>query len=143
MAFWFTGVRRNKTLEIWNDSIAKYSSNFIHKKYESLEDILRITELNTIFQLFIVDVFREIFIQLRSDEITNFSELIVERKHQKTWRVEKKGSGQNILVKEWKSKSIEHTLINGYNWLLKIISLPVGIETMSQGQIQDKPEKLE
>ena len=35
-----------------------------------------------------------------------------------------------------KSKSVEHTLIRGYNWLLKLNLIPVGIETMSQAQIK-------
>ena len=41
---------------------------FFKEKRDSIKDILRDTEVNTVFELFIVDVFREIFSQLRSDE---------------------------------------------------------------------------
>ena len=34
------------------------------------------------------------------------------------------------------SKSVEYTLINGYNWLLKVNLIPDSMKTMSQGQIK-------
>ena len=106
------------------------------KKYDSLQDILRQTKLNTVFELFILDVFREIFNQLRSNGTTKFSKLVAETKHQKT-----RGSKKGILPIPYsrtksKSKSVELTLIRGYNWLLKLNLIPVGIETMSQAQIK-------
>ena len=41
-----------------------------------------------------------------------------------------------------KLKLVEHTLIKGYNWLLKLNLIPVGIETMSQGQVKTYLENL-
>ena len=57
-------------------------------KYDSIQDTaLQFTryhiELNTVFELFFVDVFREIFNQLRSNGTTKFSKLGLEKKHQK------------------------------------------------------------
>ena len=62
MFFLFMVVRRKQTLKNlkWHeDEILEpfYSS----KKNISLQDILRQIELNAVFELFIVDVFREIF----------------------------------------------------------------------------------
>ena len=53
---------------------------FFQKKYDSLQDILRQIELNTVFELFIVDVFREIFNQPRTNETTKFSKLVADTK---------------------------------------------------------------
>ena len=53
------------------------------KKYDSLQDVLRQTDLNTVFELFIVDVLRQIFNQLRSNATTKISKLVVETIHQK------------------------------------------------------------
>ena len=44
---------------------------FFKKKRDSIRDILRDTEVYTVFELIIVDVFWDIFSQLRSDEKTN------------------------------------------------------------------------
>ena len=89
-----------------------------------------------VFELFLVDVFREIFNQLRTNGTTKFSKLVAETKHQKT-----RGSKKGVFPIPYsrtkcKSKSVEHTLIKGYNWLLKLNLIPVGIEIMSQGQIK-------
>ena len=44
---------------------------FFKKKRDSIRDILCDTEVNTVFEFYIVYVFCEIFSQLRSDERTN------------------------------------------------------------------------
>ena len=72
---------------------------FYSKKYDSLQNILRQTELNTVFDLFIVDVFREIFNQLRTDETTKFSKLVAETNHQNT-RGSKKRSCQYPIAEQ-------------------------------------------
>ena len=53
---------------------------FFKKKRDSIRDILRDTEVNTVFELFIVDVFRDIFSQLRSDEKTNLITMLGQSK---------------------------------------------------------------
>ena len=64
---------------------------FFMKKHDSLQDFLRQTELNTVFEMFIVDAFREIVNQLRSNGTTKVSKLNVQTKHLKK-RGSKKGS---------------------------------------------------
>ena len=63
-------------------------------------------------QLFIVDVFREIFNQLRPNGKTKFSKLVAETKMRR--------SKKEILPIPYSrtknnSESVEHTLIEGYN----------------------------
>ena len=89
----------------------------------------------TVFELFIRDVFRELFNQLRSNDTSKLSELIGEPKLRKT-----RGSIKGLLPLPFsrtksKSKSVEHTLIKGYNWLLQMDLMPGNIETMTQTQI--------
>ena len=96
----------------------------------SLRDVLRQTELNTVFELFIVDVFREILNQVRSNGTTKTSKLVVETEHQKT-----RGSKKGVLPipdSRTKSNSKSDSLIKGYNWLLKLNLIPDNIETMSR-----------
>ena len=106
------------------------------KKFDSLQNILHQTTLNTVFELFIQDVFREIFNQLRSNGTSKLSKLIAEWKQRKT-----RGSIKGLLPIPYsrtksKSKSVEHTLIKGYNWLLQTDLMPGNIETMTQTQIK-------
>ena len=49
--------------------------------YEILQNILRQTTLNLVFELFIPDVFREIFNQLRSNGTSKLSNLIGESRN--------------------------------------------------------------
>ena len=67
-------------------------AHFFRRKFDSLQNILPETELSTVFDVFILDVFREIFIQLRLNETTKFSKYIVDSKHQKT-----QGSKKGLL----------------------------------------------
>ena len=61
------GAQREQNLKKlkWHKRIIR--AILFKKKYDSLQDILRQTKLNTVFELFILDVFREIFNQLRSN----------------------------------------------------------------------------
>ena len=64
------------------------------------------------------------------------SKLIVESKQRKT-----RGSINDLLPKPYsrtksKSKSVEHTLIKRYNWLLQTDLMPGIIEIMTQTQIK-------
>ena len=106
------------------------------KKFDSLQNILHQTTLNTVFELFIQDVFREIFNQLRSNGTSKLSKLIAEWKQRKT-----RGSMKGLLPIPYsrtksKSKSVEHTLIKGYNWLLQTDLMPGNIKTMTQTQVK-------
>ena len=101
------------------------------KKFDSLQNILHRTTLNTVFELFIQDVLREIFNQLRSNGTSKLSKLIAEWKQRKT-----RGSIKGLLPIPYsrtksKLKSVEHTLIKGYNWLLQTDLMPGNIETMT------------
>ena len=101
-----------------------------------MQNILRQTTLNTVFELFIQDVSREIFYQLRSNGTSKLSKLIAESKQRKT-----RGSIKGLLPIPYsgtksKSLSVEHTLIKGYNWLLQTYLMPGSIETMTQTQIK-------
>ena len=49
--------------------------------YDILQNILRQTTLNLVFELFIPDVFREIFNQLRSNGTSKLSNLIAESRN--------------------------------------------------------------
>ena len=81
------GARRGQTLKwLRGETLEPF---FFKNKYDSIQDTaLQFTryhiELNTVFELFFVDVFREIFNQLRSNGTTKFSKLGLEKKHQKT-----------------------------------------------------------
>ena len=55
---------REQTLKKLNWYKGELLNPFYSKKYDSLQDNLRQTELNTVFELLIVDVFREVFNQL-------------------------------------------------------------------------------
>ena len=106
------------------------------KKFDSLQNILRQTTLNTVFELFNQDVFREIFNQLRSNGTSKLSKLIAESKQRKT-----RGSIKGLLPVPYsrtksKSKSVEHTFIKGYNWLLQTDLKLCNMETMTQTQIK-------
>ena len=87
---------------------------FLKRKMDALQNILRETELITDFELFILDVFREIFSQLIFNGTTKFSKHIVDSKHLKKRADLKKG----LLLTPYsrtksKSKSVDHTLIKG------------------------------
>ena len=49
--------------------------------FDILQNILRQTTLNLVFELFIPDVFREIFNQLRSNGTSKLSNLIAESRN--------------------------------------------------------------
>ena len=88
---------------------------FFKRNFDGLQNILRETELNTVCELFILNVFREIFSQLRFNGTTKLSKHIVDSKNQKM-----PGSKKGLLLtpyNRWKSRSklVEHTLIKGYN----------------------------
>ena len=102
------------------------------KKFNSLQNILRLSTLNTVFELTIQDGFREIFNQLRYNCTSKLSKLIAESKQRKTG-----GSIKGLLPIPYsrtksKSKSVDHTLIKGYNWLLQTDLMPGNIETISK-----------
>ena len=77
---------------------------YSNETFYSLQDILRQTELKTIFELFIVDVLREIFKQSRSNE--NFQNLLLKRNIKKRDN-RKKVSCQNPIAEE----KVNHTQI--------------------------------
>ena len=111
---------------------------FFKKKGDSIRDILRDTEVNTVFELFIVDVFREIFSQLRSDEKTNLITKLGQSKS--TPRYETRRSKEAFLPVSMnrtrtKYKSVENALIKGYNWLIEMDLMPAGVEEMTHRQI--------
>ena len=56
----------------------------LFKTFHNLQHILRQTTLNSDFKLFIQDVFREIFSQLRSNGTSKLSELFAESKQRNT-----------------------------------------------------------
>ena len=95
----FMGAQREQTLKKLKWHKGELLEPCYSKKYDSLQDILRQTKLNTVFELFIVDVFREIFNQLRTNGTTKFSKLVAETKHQKT-EDRKKGSCQYPIAEQ-------------------------------------------
>ena len=111
---------------------------FFKKKRDSIRDILRDTEVNTVFELFIVDVFREIFSQLRSDEKTNLITKL--RQSKSTPRYETRRSKKAFLPVSMnrtrtKYKSVENALIKGYIWLIEMDLMPAGVGEMTHRQI--------
>ena len=111
---------------------------FFKKKRDSIRDILRDTEGNTVFELFIVDVFREMFSQLRSDEKTNLITKLGQSKS--THRYETRRSKKAFLPVSMnrtrtKYKSVENAIIKGYNWLIEMDLMPAGVGEMTHRQI--------
>ena len=84
MDYWFMGERRKRTLTKLKWHRVELSELFCSKKFDSLQNILRQATLNTVFELFFQDVFREIFNQLRSNGTSKLSKLIAESKQRKT-----------------------------------------------------------
>ena len=85
MDYWFMGERRKRSLpkiEMAQRRIIR--AILFKKKFDSLQNILHQTTLNTVFELVIQDVFREIFNQLRSNGTSKLSKLIAEWKQRKT-----------------------------------------------------------
>ena len=126
----------NKSQINWNGTKAIYRSHFFKRKFDRLQNILRETELNTVFELFILDVFRYIFSQLRFNGTSKFSNYVVDSEHQKTWRCKKRLLLSPYSRTKSKLKSVENTLIKCYNWLLQMSLITVGIGTMTQRQIK-------
>ena len=73
------GAQQEQTLKKLKWHKGELLELFYSKKYDSLQDILRQTKLNTVFELFVLDVSREIFNQLRTNGTTKFSKLVAER----------------------------------------------------------------
>ena len=69
-------------------------------------------------------------------EQRNFQNSLLKRNIKKRENPKKGSCKYPTTEQKFFSKSVEHRLMKEYKWLLKMNLIPVGIETMSQGQFK-------
>ena len=108
---------------------------FFKQKQHSLTDIIDTYHIHTVFDLYVLEVFKEVFKQIRLESPLHF--LQVEKEQTK---LKNRFSEKGLLPKAYcrtvtKQKSIEYTLRKAYNWLKVHNLIPIDFAKMTKAQI--------
>ena len=108
---------------------------FCRNKYESIEQLFEKTNILTVFELYNMEVCREIFKQLKSESPLCFQDGI--DLCQYNTRRKEKGLLPIIFCRTvTRAKSVDNRLRKAYNWLKDRDSIQVDLPKMSTAQIQ-------
>ena len=138
-----TGAKNNlKKIEMAQRRILR--AIFFKKKYDSLENILGQNKIFTVFELYLVELVKELFRQLQSQSPTNFlpeMNSIAVKKH--VTRSKMKGflpiiRGRTLM----KRKCLQNALCKSYNWLTQLNLLPTNIHSLTKLQTRSLINKL-
>ena len=106
---------------------------FFRKKYDSIKDIFERKQILTVFELYVNEIFREVFYQLRSESPVIFLNKGFVNKYDT--RSARKGHLQTSYCRKVaKSKSIQNVLTKGHNWLKTFNLIPENLTKMTSKQ---------
>ena len=106
---------------------------FFRKKYDSIKDIFERKQILTVFELYVNEIFREVFYQLRSESPVIFLNKGFVNKYDT--RSARKGHLQTSYCRTVaKSKSIQNVLTKGHNWLKTFNLIPENLTKMTSKQ---------
>ena len=117
---------------------------FFKKKYDSISNILRRNGVLTVFELYIVEVMKELFRQLQSKSPNLLLSNIEATTNDK---IERRSKQKNLLPLTWsrtivKQKCLTNVLIKCHNWLKQFNLLPEDLATMSKTQTMKLTQKI-
>ena len=114
---------------------------FYKNKYESLGQIFEKNCILTVFELYVMELFREVFKQLKS-ESPLFSLDRIDVCHYNTRRKEKGLLPLTFCRTVTRAKSVDNRLRKAYNWLKDHDLIPVDLPKMSSAQTQAHLKKI-
>ena len=77
MEFYYTVIHPNLTLPNYKKNL---ESNFFKRRYESIKEIMDENRLLTVFDLYFFDMFKYLFMELRSDKRVVFCLMFTPKK---------------------------------------------------------------
>ena len=116
---------------------------FFKQKRHSLKDIIDAYHIHTVFDLYILEVFKEVFKQIRVESPLCFLQVEKEQTSVRT-RESEKGLFTTVYCRTvTKRKSIENTLKKAYNWLKEHNLIPIDIAKLTKAQIDTHLKKID
>ena len=114
---------------------------FCKNKYESIEQLFEKNNILTVFELYVMEVCRELFKQLKSESPLCFQDGIDFCQYN-TRRKEKGLLPLTYCRTVIRAKSVDNRLRKAYNWLKDHDLIPVDLPKMSTAQIQLHLKKI-
>ena len=109
---------------------------FFKKKMDSITDFLREKGILTVYELYLAELLKELFRQLRSEAPNTYLPENLESNSTNT-RGKTKGLLPSIFSRALtKKKSLANGLRKAYNWLTELKLLPTNIKNMTRPQVR-------
>ena len=116
---------------------------FFKKKFESMKEIMIENGIQTVFELYVAELIKELFRQLRFEAPNQYlQETSTVGGHLNTRGKEKGLLRSNYCRTVVKKKSIGNSLRKAYNWLTDLKLIPVELQTMTKWQVKQYLHKL-
>ena len=100
---------------------------FVKKKMDSITDVLREKGILTVYELYLAELLKELFRQLRLEAPNTYLPETLESNSTKT-RGKTKGLLPSIYRTLTKKKSLANGLRKAYNWLTELKLLPTNLK---------------
>ena len=108
---------------------------FFKQKQHSLKDMIDAYHIHTVFDLYVLEVFKEVFKQIRIESPLHFLQVEKEQTRLKT-RFSEKGLLPTAYCRTvTKQKSMENTLRKAYNWLKVHNLISIDFAKVTKAQI--------
>ena len=116
---------------------------FFRKNFETLSDILEVNNLYTVFELYIVEVLKELFKELRGESPMRLLQPNEPSEQCIRTRRASKGLFRPTYNRTVASrKSLSSSLKKSYNWLTEMNLLPSNLRELSQFQVKKPVSKI-
>ena len=109
---------------------------FFKNKIDSMVNVLADHKILNVFELFIVEVFQELFKQSRKESSLELSLTFTTGELINTRRVVKGLLDVPYSRTNVKRKSLSNTMIRVYNWLLDFDLIPENLEELTKNQVK-------
>ena len=110
---------------------------FFRKRQDSLQEILAVNKINTVYELFLNEVVSEVFKEMRSDSPLKLLDFEKLPKSNTTTRWNSKGVFAPIASRTVvKKKCLANSLMKAYNWLTELNLIPPNLLNLSQEQLK-------
>ena len=110
---------------------------FFRKRQDSLQEILAVNKINTVYELFLNEVVSEVFKEMRSDSPLKLLDFEKLPKSNTTTRWNSKGVFAPIVSRTVvKKKCLANSLMKAFNWLTELNLIPPNLLNLSQEQLK-------
>ena len=116
---------------------------FFKQNQHSLKDIIDAYHIHTVFDLYVLEVFKEVFKQFRIKPSLHSLHVEKEQTRLKTRFSEKGLLSAAYCRTVTKQKTIENTLRKAYNWLKVHNSIPIDSAKMTKAQIDTHLKQID